>query len=949
VEVGGLLERDAAVASVDRLLTDVAAGRSAALYVVGEPGLGKTSLIDRACVQARSAGLTTGLGRGHPMETSLPFGLLAQALDGIGGRELLAEQEPGPARDRAARFYAVLRWLQERAGTGIVLALDDLHWADADSLALVSFIGRRASSLGIGLLACVRPWPPAAADTVAALAHEGQGAIQVLAPLSADASAALLEARVGYRLPEAVAERAFALCAGNPLLLGQVALAIGRGEDLPATTGAAGRLPGQSMLLARFAGLPTSGMRCAQAASVLGPSFLPEVAAQLALLDAGEADAALEALSRTGLIRQDPGAEAYFVHPLIRQVLYDELAGPVRTRLHARAFELLKDRGMGAQAAEHAVLAGLVGDPRAVSVLERAGHAARRAGALEAALTRFDEAIAMARELAGTGLLLAQAEALLAAGQGQRAAAAYRSLLRRDDLAHGDRVMSLWMLARALTTVGDHDQAAETFTAAAELAAADDPATAAEVLHDAALCRLRSVGPGPALTVALRARELAARAGGVVAIRAAADWGQMAMMAGDPEGMAAAESAAPWRLPPSARDPGTPMLAPAGGWGPVNLFAYCARLAERFDESDRAFVIGRSAADISGAPVAIATLAVGHSYTLWQMGRLEEAREAIGVAQNLVELVPQLESFAAVGNAHLSLYAGRLEESARWCARAEETAVARGDQLALLFLWDVLGHRQLREGAAAEACALYARLEESVLSMGIGEPCLPAWARHAIAAYVAGGRPDDARRLIDWLDRASARLPCRFPGIAAASGRAQLAELSGDTAGALAHYQAALALHQQVSIPVEHAETLLAYGGFLRRAGQRAQARSVLAQAQGVAAAAGATWLTGLAAAEFKVAGGRRRKPGSASLSAQQQRVARLAAAGASNAEIARQLYISVSTVETHLEHIYASLGIHSRYELIAMARDARLDAGPEGSFLTGGIPDAARPWLCQR
>lgn len=582
MELGGLLERDDVVASADALLDEVAAGHSGALYVVGEAGLGKTSLIDRACDQARARGLTAGLGRGHPLETSLPFGLLTQALDGIGGPGLLGDDErelSGDGGDRAARFYTVLRWLQERAGSGIFLAFDDLHWADTDSLALISFISRRPDVLGLGLLACMRPWPPAAREATAALAHEGHGTVQVLEPLSTSASGVLLEARVGAPVPAPVVRRAFALCAGNPLLLGQVAMAIGRGEDLPAAE-AAGSLSGQSMLLARFAGLPTSGMRCAQAASVLGTSFMPDVAAQLAMLDATEADTALESLSHSGLIRQDPGAEAYFVHPLIRQALYDELAVPIRTRLHARAFTVLSDRGMGALAAEHAVLAGLAGDQRAVLVLKRAGQAARRAGALAAAVTRFDEAVAMAGDGAEPDLLLAQAEALLAAGQAQRAADAYRALLDRGDLAPADRVTSLWMLGRALVSVGEHEQAAVTFAAAADLAAPSDPATAAEVLLDASMWRMRASGPGPALPAAARARDLAGRVGGLLPIRAAAVWGQLAMLSGDPEGMAAAEPACPVaaaaaRARPRLRDagsgwrvgPGQPLrlLRPASG------------------------------------------------------------------------------------------------------------------------------------------------------------------------------------------------------------------------------------------------------------------------------------------------------------------------------------------------------------------------------------------------
>jgi DNA-binding CsgD family transcriptional regulator len=164
-------------------------------------------------------------------------------------------------------------------------------------------------------------------------------------------------------------------------------------------------------------------------------------------------------------------------------------------------------------------------------------------------------------------------------------------------------------------------------------------------------------------------------------------------------------------------------------------------------------------------------------------------------------------------------------------------------------------------------------------------------------------------------------MPCRYPRIAAATGRAWLAELNGDHPEVEARFQAALRLHTEVDLPIEHAETLLAYGSYLRRTGQTAVARRVLTEAADVASAASAGWLAGLAHAELRVAGGRKRGRSAATgLTAQEQRVAALAAGGASNAEIARQLFLSVSTVESHLERIYAKLGVHSRYELIARA-----------------------------
>jgi DNA-binding CsgD family transcriptional regulator len=360
-------------------------------------------------------------------------------------------------------------------------------------------------------------------------------------------------------------------------------------------------------------------------------------------------------------------------------------------------------------------------------------------------------------------------------------------------------------------------------------------------------------------------------------------------------------------------------------------------LVERLTESERAFAALRASADQASAPEDIAAYALGHSRVLTRMGRLDQALEAVSTALSLADLAPMVEPFAAASRACIQLYRGDLDDSARWCQQAQATAAARGDSSPLLMvhdvLDDVLGHRRLREGAAAEACDHYAQLEAAVHRMGIGEPCLPPWPRHAISAYLAAGRIADAERVLAWADQATQRLSCRFPQIAAATGRAQLAELTRDHAAAEEHYQAAIALHGEIDLPLEHAETLLAYGAFLRRSGQPAAARRVLAQACGVAGKAGAGWLAGLARAELKVAGGRaRRRAAPGMLSAQEERVAALAATGATNAGIARQLSVSVSTVETHLEHIYAKLGIHTRYQLITAATHGSRGAKQSGS-----------------
>lgn len=686
-----------------------------------------------------------------------------------------------------------------------------------------------------------------------------------------------------------------------------------------------GRVAGEGLLLARFAGLPAAGMRCARAASVLGTRFVPEIAAQVAGLVGAEIDTALESLGRSGLIEEGPGPEAAFGHPLFRQALYDDLGAAVRARLHARAFAVFAARGMDAAAAEHAIQANLTGDADAVAVLERAGRAARRSGALEMAVARLDAAVAMAAGRAGSELLLAQGEALLAAGRADRAVAVYRDLLDRPGLSAGARVQARWMLGRALVMTGDHDQAHAAFCEAADLAQAEDPGTAVEVLLNAAFTSMLTAGPVRALPVASRARELARPLGAGLRMWAEALWGEIALLAGDPAGMAAAEPAAPWL-----------------GSG-SSAFAYSVLLIERLADADRAFAAVRAAADRASAPPAISMLAVGHGYALTRMGRLDEALAAVRLGRSLVELVPFMDSWASVFIGYIQLYRGDLDDSTRWCELAQATATARGERNALLFAWDVLGHRRLREGAAAEACQHYARLEATVHQMGMGEPCLPPWPRHAISAYLAAGRVTDAERVLAWLDRSTQRLPCRFPRIAAAAGRARLAEVRGDRDTAQARFRDALTLHQQVDLPVEHTETLLDYGTFLRRYGQPALARRVLAQAIEVAEAAQAGWLAGLAHAELRVAGGRRRRPAAPELTAQEGRVAALAATGASNAQIARQLSVSVSTVETHLERIYAKLGIHSRHQLIAItAARSGIPPGAGTSDVRSAQPRAA-------
>ena len=379
----------------------------------GDAGLGKSSVLDWATALA-APDLRVGLGRGDAMEVSLPFGVLGQALDMLGGPDLAAGLHTSAVRPE--QLYRLLRWL-ETVEQGLLIALDDLHWADSDSLELLSLLCRRIDSLPAAVVATFRTWPEDAREVASSLVGSGAARLQRLTPLSPEASTAMLGERAGRAVSDAAAARAWELCAGNPLLLEQVALAIGAGAIDAEATESWPVLKADGLLLSRFAGLPAPALRCARAASALGVRFRLELAAEVAGLDEVGADRAVEGLCRSGLVEQSSAGWARFVHPLFAQALYDDLPGPMRARLHARSFEVLAQRGLDAEAAEHALRAGLRDEPEVLATVERAGRAALEVGALETASAQLTTAVGLAGERASP--LVAHGPGRGAVGRGE--------------------------------------------------------------------------------------------------------------------------------------------------------------------------------------------------------------------------------------------------------------------------------------------------------------------------------------------------------------------------------------------------------------------------------------------------------------------------------------------------------------------------------------------------
>ncbi|MDQ6899828.1 MAG: LuxR C-terminal-related transcriptional regulator [Candidatus Dormibacteraeota bacterium] len=894
------------------------AGSGGCLFIRGDAGLGKTSVLAEGRRMAKPH-LRVGFGRADAMESWFPFGVMSAVLLDLGGPDLMNTDQPLGRDTRAARFMAVLTWLQSASGEPMLLVIDDLHWADPDSLGLIAFLARRLGNLHVAVLASLRPWPSHASDVTAELAVAGHAQTEQLEPLSRGSAARLIEDAVGLAVPPDVVERAHDLCTGNPLLLQQVARTIRRGEGMPAAIEGDPSLV-EGLLLTRFASLPPDGMRLAQAGSVLGVAFRADVAADVAQLDAAVTVPAIEALTGTGLVNSIGGSVLELVHPIFRRALYDGMAPAVRTLLHRRAFSTLSLLGLETEAAEHAVRGELGGDKGAIELLARVGRRALAAGALQTAVIHLAGAAGLAMDGAPAELLMGLGEAQVAAGHVKDSCATLRRVLTLEQLSGSTEGYALRLLAHALYMSGDRAAADSVFDQAVTRLQTHDRSAAIDALIYGSFGAALADGMTRASVLAERARELSKQADDETRNRANAVCAYVRLWMGDGSRLEDIGVAA--RAIQSDAELVT--VDSSAGFDLMSIYAGAAGLTEQWAEAERVHTIILNAAERAGALTAIANLSTHKAWLLTRLGRLDEALQLLRRALSLADLIPFIECYAAIGQSYVLQLMGHADESERLCRQSE--AAARGQIDALVFAAEIRGHGALREGRLHDAAVHYRTLESAVAKAGYREPCLGAWARHAVAAYVGCNQEGDARRVIAWVEDCARGLPCVWPRIAAATSRAMLAHRQGDNATADGEFRKGLALHETTELPIEEAETLLEYGAFLRRTGQSVRARPLLARALEIAERTNAMWIVGFVRAELTVAGGRRRRSGSLErLTAQERRVADLAAAGLSNRELAARLSLSIPTIETHLQRIYGKLEIHSRRELMTKGVPDRL------------------------
>jgi DNA-binding CsgD family transcriptional regulator len=911
------------------------APRGGLLAFTGPAGMGKTALLNEARARAVVKGFTVLSGRGGEKEQELAFHVVRQLVQpalatmdeteirtflGGGWYDIVAAalglvatpsgHVPDPTGVRDGLDWVMTRLAVKKSP--LVLLLDDLHWADVESLSWLASFAFRAVDLSLLIVVAYRPDElPLEGDAFSTAASDTGNRPFALAPLSAAAVARIVRDEVGEQAEEEFCEECWEVTSGSPFEAVELAIRLGerrlRGtsRDLPVMRDLAAAVTGPG-LIERLQGFGTTTVRFAYAAAVLGQSISPELAARIAAIGSTAAAEATRKLRAARILAdgEDAGDSLEFVHPLIATTIYGSIGTSLREGMHNSAAEAVRAAGLGpAAAARHLLEVPCEGSTEAVACLREAAREALHSGAPEAArrlLTRAlqepplpQERAALLHELASATFLIKPTatvthlrEALAQTGIDPelRASMVYRLT---QALAHTDRT------AEAATVAADEAQRtdrprirlrmqADHFTWSAFRT--DEPDSAG---RSRALARLadRLIGRG------LEERYL-------LGIRA---WD--AMMRGEPreKALAYAEEALGGGLSWTHENQGFEV--------PVSValvFMYC----DKPRRAEELFAKGMAECESKGWRGS--HLALGQTLS----GYIRYRRGCLGEAENLVREGLRI--------------ADRVEGAvpAQWFAVGIliQTLLARGRPVAARRLADKYRYGDVIPNAVIypDPRTVYAELllaedrpdEAAPLLSGVGEWLEgrdwrnPAWCpwQLGLASALARSAPDRAvRHAQDAVKRA------RDFGAASAIGQAlhAQAEVTGGEAALDLHAQAVDHLEQSPAA-YELARALVGHGAALARNGRLQDAADRLYQGLEGAVHCGAESLAARARRELSAAGLRPlplRYPQTDTLTTQERRAAEMSARGHPAAVVAKELHLTEQGVRQLLSSVYRKIG----------------------------------------
>lgn len=911
-----LLEREAEIAALGARLGEAIAGNGTVLVLQGPAGCGKTALLDSLGGTA-AADARVLEARGAELERDLPFGLVRQlleaplhALDGGARAALLS----GPASSAGALLEAPsipppenplavahgVYWTLARLADGepLCLLVDDAQWADDESIAAFAYLARRIEGHRILLALGTRSDEPSGADW-RSVAEAGDATLLEPAPLSLSAARRLLRVGLGADVDEGFARACEHATGGNPWLLRELIASCRERGLAPDGTGAeqiARLAPAgvAGIVLARIAAIGADAVALARALAILERGRLAD-AARLAELDDGPGAQAADALIAAGVLAR--GLPLEFVHPIARATVEAELSPATRDRLHRRAAAVLA-ASQPATAALHLLRCESAADAWAVDALCAAADEALARAAPGTAVQLLERALAEGGDATVRERL---GRALLAAGDPRATGELLAALDAAVDPA--ERLRLAGIAGQAQFVAGEVPAGIATVRAAL--------AQAERAGADAARHELLAVYATMAYSdVDVRA-DVVRRAGGansVPQLRAvAAIDGFFAGRPADEVVPEARRAIAELELRSGIDVASTFHLA-------VYALAGCDHVEDANAALERVFELARD----SGSRFTYGLACFFRMWCRWCAGDLPgvvaDGEETIAFsAEGGGFVIPNVRWLEA----EHALLSGDLER----CEQALDDGMVAAHRVgwSTLGTWLLHGRAglRLRRGDYGGALADAVESGELLAANGAPSPAILDWRGRGVRAALGLGERERARELAaDGLARAET---VGAPRTLALARRSYALTREGDER--LAALRDAADIAARGPNPLVRAEILFELGVALKRARHRREAREPLRQAIDLARRCGAPGLAADARVELEATGARRRSEpawGVDALTARERDLARLAAAGLSNTEIAERLFITRKTVESHLSAVFRKLEIASREELPA-------------------------------
>ncbi len=914
-----LLGRASEREALDELLDVVRGGQSRVLVVRGEPGVGKSALLEYAVGAATEFRVARAFGVEAEME--LPFAAL-QALC----RPMLdrLDQLPEPQRAAIGTAFGVsssaapeqllvglaaLSLLADASrNQPLLCVVDDAQWLDRESAQALGFVARRLLADPVAVLFATRG-PSQVLSGLPELALEG---------LADDPARELLSSVITGPLDERVRDRIVSETRGNPLALlelprGRTPAELALGFGVPGAAALSGRI--EDHYRERIGDLPeaTQCLLLISSLETLGEVARVRRAAELLHVDAGATEPAVTA----GLL----DASLQFHHPLVRSAVYHAATAEQRRRVHLTLAEVTDPEVDPDHRAWHLAEAATGPDESVADELERSAGRAQRRGGRAAAAGLLERAAELTPEPQRRSLRsLLAAHAQLIAGATDRAQA---------------------LLDHSLPNLGDAPLRAQAMRMQGIIRFADGRGGETPSLLFQAAMGLKDTEPLLAREVLVEAFEAAMWAGrltsGTTPLVVAEAAGKVPAPDGDKHVGSLLLTAYSLRLTDG-------YTSAVEGWRRA-VAAYIDELREqpplKWDalvwiatgellDFEALYATGRERARVAREQGALATLPGALSALGWSevlAGRIQAAEALVAEAEEITRAT----GAPAVPGANEILKLGILcwrgdEGRARPIADSVAAeAVARGQGLGVTLVEYVLTTLELGLGRYEEARVHALQVfEEDVLAFGTSALA------DAVEATLRSGDENGARAALARLrERAQASGTPWGLGLLA---RAEALLAADDLAEGL--YRESLDHLGRSGVATEMARTHLVYGEWLRRVRRRRDARVQLRAADQMFQAIGASAFAHRARVELLATGehARVRAPETRDqLTPQERQIARLAAEGESNAQIAAQLFISPHTVAYHLHKVFGKLGVNSRNQLARALGDQLAPTPPYG------------------